>query len=172
MIDFPLPQQMLSPLKDALLADLTGTVVQTIGQTIAVAGFPAPVGAMVEVARGTGPSIEAEVVGFHDQTTLIMPLDHLEGVRHGNQVRLVRTARSLRVGPGLLGRVVDAQGRCIDGRPQPMLSQRRLLRCNPETPYSDGHTHHKGGPQTLDRGHSCQCSRHRRRRSIRSRRTT
>ena len=125
---------MLAPLEDALLADLTGTVVQTIGQTIAVASFPAPIGAMVEVARGPGPSIEAEVVGFQDQTTLVMPLDQLEGVRRGNEVRLVRTVRSLRVGPSLLGRVVDAQGQCIDGRTQPMLRQRRLLRCDPERP--------------------------------------
>jgi flagellum-specific ATP synthase len=133
-MDFPLPETMLAPLEHALLADLTGSVVQTIGQTIAVAGFPAPVGAMVEVSLGSGPSIEAEVVGFQDQTTLVMPLDQLEGVRRGNQVRLVRTARSMRVGPGLLGRVVDAQGQTVDGRPQPMLWQRRLLRSDPEPP--------------------------------------
>jgi flagellum-specific ATP synthase len=37
---------------------------------------------------------------------------------------MTRTSRSLRVGPALLGRIVDARGRCIDGRPQPLLSDR------------------------------------------------
>jgi flagellum-specific ATP synthase len=30
----------------------------------------------------------------------------------------------IKIGPALLGRVVDARGRCIDGRPQPMLADR------------------------------------------------
>ena len=39
-------------------------------------------------------------------------------------MRLLGTTRWLRVGPSLLGRVVDAHGRAIDGRPQPALPDR------------------------------------------------
>jgi flagellum-specific ATP synthase len=126
--------QLTAPLDGAMLTDLTGSVVQTVGLTAAVADFPAPVGALVQISRPTGPSIEAEVVGFRDKTTLIMPLGNLEGVRRGSEVRLTRTSRTLRVGNGLLGRVIDARGRAIDGRPQPMLANRLPLAGVPINP--------------------------------------
>lgn len=118
----------------AILAGLTGSVVQTIGLTAAVADFPAPVGALVSIDRPSQPALEAQVVGFRDEQTLVMPLSNLEGIRRGSSVRLVRTSRSLRVGDGLLGRVVDARGRCIDGRPQPMLRERLPLEAAPINP--------------------------------------
>jgi len=121
-------------LNSAILAGLTGSVVQTVGLTAAVADFPAPVGALVSIERQSGRGIEAEVVGFYDKHTLVMPLGSLEGIRRGSPVKLVRTARTLHVGDGLLGRVLDARGRCIDGRPQPMLTDRLALRSKPLTP--------------------------------------
>ena len=111
----------------AILAGLTGSVVQTIGLTAAVADFPAPIGALVAIERPSSGPIEAQVVGFRDQQTLVMPLSNLEGIRRGSPVKLVRTTRTLRVGDGLLGRVIDSRGRCIDGRPQPMLRDRLPL---------------------------------------------
>jgi flagellum-specific ATP synthase len=103
---------------------LTGSVAETVGTTISAAGFPAPVGAIAEVQRQSGLPLRAEVVGFRDDLTVLYPLSELAGVRRGNRVRLVRTTHWLRVGPGLLGRVIDAEGRAIDGRPQPALSDR------------------------------------------------
>lgn len=131
----------------AILAGLTGSVVQTIGLTAAVADFPAPVGSLVSIERSSQSHIEAQVVGFKDKQTLVMPLSNLEGIRRGSPVKLVRTTRSLRVGDSLLGRVLDARGRCIDGRPQPMLRERMPLEAEPinptqrpriETPLSTG----------------------------------
>ena len=113
-----------SQLDGAMLSGITGSVVQTTGLTVAVAGLPAPVGAVVGMRRQSGGEVEAEVIGFRDDRTLVMPLADLDGVRRGSEVRLIRTARSLKIGPGLLGRVIDARGRCIDGRVQPMLDER------------------------------------------------
>jgi flagellum-specific ATP synthase len=45
-------------------------------------------------------------------------------LRRGNRVRLRKTTRSVRVGDHLLGRVINADGVCIDGRPQPALARR------------------------------------------------
>src|SRR5688572_28072138 len=114
----------VAQLDNAMLAGLTGSVVQTTGLTVAVAGMPAPVGAVVGIARQSGGEVEAEVIGFRDQRTLVMPLSDLDGVRRGSEVRLIRTTRGMKIGPGLLGRVIDARGKCIDGRPQPMLADR------------------------------------------------
>ncbi len=113
---------------------LTGTVAQTIGTTISAAGFPAPVGAVAEIERQSGPALWAEVVGFRDDLTVLYPLSELSGVRRGNRVRLVRTTRWLRVGPQLLGRVIDAQGNPIDGKPPPALDGRTSLGRNPPDP--------------------------------------
>jgi flagellum-specific ATP synthase len=107
-----------------MTASLVGSVVESVGMTAAVADFPAPVGATVCVERDGDAVAEGEVVGFHDGLTIVYLLEAAAGVRRGNRVRLVRTSSLLRVGDGLLGRVIDARGRCLDGRPQPLLAQR------------------------------------------------
>ena len=95
---------------------LEGRVSQIVGTTAAVAGFPAPLGAVAEIERQSGGELLAEVIGFRQGLTLMYPLGELSGVRCGDRVRLRQTKRWLGVGPQLLGRVVDAFGRPIDGR--------------------------------------------------------
>ncbi len=106
---------------------LCGSVAQTVGMTAAVADFPAPVGALVEIERQTGGPIRGEIVGFRDALTLVYPFGSLSGVRRGNRVRLVRTSRTLRLGIELLGRIINAHGEAIDGKPQPALPHRAPL---------------------------------------------
>ena len=113
---------------------LSGSVAQTAGTTVSAAGFPAPVGAVAEVQRHGGSPLLAEVVGFRDDLTVLYPLSEPSGVRRGNRVRLVRTAHRLRVGPELLGRVIDAEGRTIDGLPQTTLNDRTALNNPPPDP--------------------------------------
>ncbi|HEY2147191.1 MAG TPA: EscN/YscN/HrcN family type III secretion system ATPase, partial [Pirellulales bacterium] len=115
---------LIEQLERIMPTALSGSVVRTAGATAAVADFPAPVGALVEIERQSAEPLRAEVIGFRDSLTLLYPFSALHGVRHGNRVRLVGTTRWLRVGDELLGRVINAQGRAIDGRPQPALSAR------------------------------------------------
>ena len=110
---------------------LTGSIVRTEGLAAAVAGFPAPVGSLALIERQSGGPVEAEVIGFRDRTTLIYPLGEMTGVRHGNRVRLARTSRTIRVGPDLLGRVIDARGRILDTLPLPYLPDRLPLSQTP-----------------------------------------
>lgn len=120
---------------DAILPTaLWGSVAQTSGLTIAAADFPAPVGALAEVQRELGGALMAEVIGFRDNLTLLYPLAELHGVRRGNRVRLARTFRWLRVGPALLGRVIDAAGEPVDHKPQPALTDRTTLQRQPPHP--------------------------------------
>lgn len=113
---------------------MEGRVARLTGLTAAVAGLPAPVGAVVEIERQQDGPVEGEVVGFRDDVTLVCPLGELHGVRRGNRVRLARSRSWLRVGPELLGRVINACGRAIDGRPQPPLPDRTTLACEPPSP--------------------------------------
>lgn len=125
---------LLSRVDATTTARITGTVVQTKGDTIAIADFPVPIGASVQVERGNGQPLDAEVIGFLDRLTLVSPLSGVGGVQRGNRARLVRTRRTLPVGSGLLGRVVNAHGRAIDGRPQPVLEARVSLDGAPPAP--------------------------------------
>jgi flagellum-specific ATP synthase len=111
-------------LNTVLPTALVGSIVRTVGMTAAVADFPAPVGALVEIERQAGPPAVAEVIGFRDELTLVYMLSDVTGLRRGNRVRLVKTSRYLHVGPALLGRVINARGECIDGKPQPALPER------------------------------------------------
>ncbi|MBA4019635.1 MAG: EscN/YscN/HrcN family type III secretion system ATPase [Pirellula sp.] len=125
---------LAAQLDDLLPAALEGRIVRTVGMTAAAAGFPAPVGALVEIQRhGAGP-LEAEVIGFRDELTLLFPYAEMAGIRQGDRVRLKRTKNWLRVGEQLLGRVIDARGQVIDGKPQPMLSERAPLDRRPPNP--------------------------------------
>ena len=126
---------------------LEGRIARIVGMTAAAADFPAPVGAVVGIESQTGEPIEAEVIGFRDDLTLLSLLASSSGLRHGNRVRLMKTSRWLRVGSELLGRVIDAHGKAIDGGPQPALSGRISLNCKPipaterpriDTPLSTG----------------------------------
>jgi flagellum-specific ATP synthase len=139
--------ELSTQLEQMLPTALCGSVVRTVGLTVAVADFPAPIGALVEILRQNGKPLAAEVIGFRDDLTILYLLDEVIGVRRGNRVQLTRTARWLRVGPELLGRVVDATATTIDGRPRPILTERIAIEPRPipaiqrpriETPLSTG----------------------------------
>jgi flagellum-specific ATP synthase len=60
--------------------------------------------------------IWAEVVGLRDQTVQIMPYDEMEGITVGSKVIAMGEQLSVPVSEKLLGRVLDAMGKPIDGR--------------------------------------------------------
>ena len=93
-----------------------GTVSEVVGLGIGVRGVRCAVGELVTVLTARGP-LPAQVVAVHPDRTTCMPLGAVSGVAAGNPV--LPTGLPLRVpaGPGLLGRVVDALGRPIDGGP-------------------------------------------------------
>lgn len=124
----------LNTLDRALPTRLVGSVMETSGGTAAVADFPAPVGSVVDIERSSGGRVRAEVIGFRENRTIVFPYESLVGIRRGAQVRLVATLRHLRIGDALLGRVINAHGQCVDGRPQPMLTERTLVEQDPPPP--------------------------------------
>jgi flagellum-specific ATP synthase len=114
---------------------LNGRVVQVIGLVIEAQGPEAQVGELchVHVSRHEAP-VPAEVVGFREGRTLLMPLGELRGIGPGNEV--VATGHPVRVGVGeaLLGRVVDATGEPIDGKGPIEVEARISLHADPPPP--------------------------------------
>lgn len=128
MIDFK------SYLEHIIPAEIEGSVTQSLGVTMIASGFSVPVGSLAEIIIPHGERVLAEVIGFKNESTILFPLGRREGVRPGCRVRLARTLRWLRVGDGLLGRVVDAHGHVIDGKSQPLLNYRVLFDQPPPHP--------------------------------------
>ena len=120
-----------SLLPQIMPVEMVGSVVHTDGLATSVAGFPAPVGALVEIERQSGGMLRGEVIGFRDDTTIIYPFGPMAGVRRGNRVRLVSTARGIRVGDALLGRVINAHAKPLDHLPEPGLTARVRLDRSP-----------------------------------------
>jgi flagellum-specific ATP synthase len=63
---------------------------------------------------GEEPPLTAEIVGFHRDRVLIMPLGEMRGLRPGCRIISLKTSPTTPVGPGLLGRVLDGLGRPMD----------------------------------------------------------
>lgn len=113
---------------------LRGRVIRIVGLTASVAGFPAPLGAVCAIQRDDGSSLSAEVIGFHDDETLVQPYGDLNGVRRGNAVELTQSTPGVRFGERLLGRVVNSLGAFIDGGPPAVLPHRTPLMREPVSP--------------------------------------
>jgi flagellum-specific ATP synthase len=93
-----------------------GRVSNLIGLIVEATGVEAEVGELCRVDTGRhSPPVPAEVVGFRDSRTLLMPLGELHGIGPGAAVTATGEQLRITVGDSLLGRVVDALGRPIDG---------------------------------------------------------
>jgi flagellum-specific ATP synthase len=93
-----------------------GRVSNLIGLIIEATGVEAEVGELCHVSTGRHSSaVPAEVVGFRDSRTLLMPLGDMHGIGPGNAVTATGSQLSVPVGEELLGRVVDALGQPMDG---------------------------------------------------------
>jgi len=91
-----------------------GRITQVVGNLVESAGPFCSVGECCEITCSNGGTMQGEIVGFRDATALAMPLERPQGVRLGDEIVTWGAAPSLRVGPELLGRVIDAAGRPLD----------------------------------------------------------
>src|ERR1700744_504957 len=93
----------------------TGYVAESIGQTVESVGPIAAVGECCEITDRIGRTHPAEVIGFRGSNVLSMPIESTDGIRYGDTVTALGGYPVAEVGSALVGRVLDAQGRPIDG---------------------------------------------------------
>jgi flagellum-specific ATP synthase len=98
------------------LIERRGRVRDVIGLVVEASGLDAEIGevCLVETGRDREP-VPAEVVGFRDSGTLLMPLGEMHGIGPGKPVASTGETFRVPVGQALLGRVVDAFGQPLDG---------------------------------------------------------
>jgi len=96
------------------LLEIKGRVTQVIGLVLEVRGLRLFVGevCLVEVNNG-GEPVLAEVVGFRQGRALLMPLGNLSGIGPGCLVKGTGSPFMVKVGSGILGKVLDALGKPI-----------------------------------------------------------
>src|ERR1019366_8540595 len=101
----------------ARLVQPEGRVAEVVGMLVEVDGISAAVGSQLE-ACGLRDVVPLEVLGFRNGRVLAAPLGRTAGLAPGARVRASPAAAMAAVGPALLGRIIDAFGRALDGKPE------------------------------------------------------
>ena len=110
-----------------------GRVSNLIGLILEVTGLEAEVGELCYVEAGRSrPPVPAEVVGFRDSRTLLMPLGEMEGIAPGRAATATGRQFEVAVGDELLGRVIDGLGRPLDKLPDAPGAPRSTMAPPPE----------------------------------------
>ena len=116
-----------------------GKVENVVGLTIESAGPDAKLGDLCRIYTDSEKQnfILAEVVGFKEKKTLLMPYEVTEGIGLGCIVENMNYPLSVQVGDFLLGKTLDGLGRCIDEYQTDVRSiQRYPLEAPPPDPMS------------------------------------
>ncbi len=93
---------------------ISGKVVQVVGLTIELMGLNCQIGEICEIQTSNRESLMAEVIGFRNGHTLLMPLGGMDGIQPDSMVRSVSRAFKAPVGDSLIGRVLNGLGEPID----------------------------------------------------------
>lgn len=115
-------------LESASLIRQYGRLVKASGLVLEAIGLKLPLGSNCFVERqldGKIQAVECEVIGFNGKTLYLMPFESTDGILldarvYTSQYDLTHFSHKvLPIGMGLLGRVVDAMGKPLDGKPLP-----------------------------------------------------
>jgi flagellum-specific ATP synthase len=106
-------------LRDITPLAISGRIVSVSGLLVEIAGLSGQVfvGDQLLLYGRDGASVRAEVAGFRDGLAQALPFGSLEGLGPGQAAALLsRSAGSIAISEGWLGRVVDPLGRAMDGK--------------------------------------------------------
>ena len=98
------------------LLDCKGSVARVAGLMVESKGPPVGVGQLCEIHLGDGRRVPAEVVGFHNENRILLPLEGIDGIGPNDPVTVRAMPRFIQLDESILGRVVDGLGRPIDGK--------------------------------------------------------
>jgi len=132
-------EQILQSLNKLNPVRVRGKVTRIVGMVIEGHCPRATIGSLCEIMPLDGQDcILAEVVGFRDQSALLMPLGEMHGLGAGSLIRVLDASAYIQVGPKLLGRVVDAMANPVDGRgPVECTDNRKLYQLPPSPMQRD-----------------------------------
>ncbi len=110
-------KRYLEILGDTMTVRASGRVTKVVGLVLEATGPASQLGSVCEVhSPDKQTKIMAEVMGFRENTVLLMPLEEMRGIGPGSRVMEVSPQADIGVGKELLGRIVDGLGQPIDGK--------------------------------------------------------
>lgn len=107
-------QGLVRRLQDSSPVVMHGRIAEALGTLVTVLGVDAPIGDLCELRDRQADPVLAEVVGFREGASLLMPFGSIVGLSSATQVVHLARRLSVPAGDGLLGRVIDGFGRPID----------------------------------------------------------
>lgn len=129
-----LSENVLGRLRRAAAPVRFGRLTDAVGLVLEAEGVRASLGDLFELRPLGKAPVMAEVVGLRGERTLLMPLGATAGLEMGTPLCRVGRNTKVPVGDALLGRVLDALGRPLDGKPAPWVEERRALDADPPHP--------------------------------------
>jgi flagellum-specific ATP synthase len=93
-----------------------GHVTQVVGLVVEANGPVTQMGCVCDIyGKENEAPVKAEVLGFRDQTVLLMPLEEIRSIGPGSRVVARQKNAAIAVGNSLLGRIIDGLGSPMDG---------------------------------------------------------
>jgi flagellum-specific ATP synthase len=111
-----------------------GRVSNVTGLAIEVSGLSLPIGKVCRILLDQDHHVDAEVIGFSQQSMFVMAYENMIGIAKGKIVVEVQSSGMAPVGDALLGRVVDALGHPIDNKGRLVLNEMYPLFPKPFNP--------------------------------------
>ncbi len=99
-----------------------GKVHSVVGLMIESQGPESSVGEVCHIhmkSRGKEKIIPAEVVGFNGELVILMPYTSMQDIAPGSLVEATEKPLEIKVGPSLIGKVIDSLGNPLDGSTLP-----------------------------------------------------
>ena len=101
-------------LEDVQLTTVQGRLTEVVGMSIKAIVPNVKMGDVCEVKRAKGAPLRTVVVGFNSQEVILSQLGEMSGIGPASEVTPLRHPLSIKVGPELLGRILNGLGEPLD----------------------------------------------------------
>lgn len=105
--------KLIGDLEELELTTVSGRITEIVGMLIKAVVPQVKVGEVCLIKRN-GPPLRAEVVGFTKEEVLLSPLGEMTGIGPSSEVIPTYRPLEIKVGPQLLGRILNALGEPLD----------------------------------------------------------
>lgn len=106
-------EKLISRIEEVELTTMAGRITEVVGMLIRAVVPQVRVGEVCLVKRD-GPPLMAEVVGFTQEEVFLSPLGEMTGIGPSSEVIPTHLPLHIKVGPELLGRVLNGLGEPLD----------------------------------------------------------
>jgi ATP synthase in type III secretion protein N len=107
-------EKLMGGLEDLQLTTVNGRITETVGMLIKAIVPQVKIGEVCLVRREGREALRTEVVGFTEDEVFLSPLGEMSGIGPNSEVIPTRLPLHIKVGPKLLGRVLNGLGEPLD----------------------------------------------------------